>query len=361
MTDDRMAVTFVHGQILRKLPVSTDQLIGRTLPDLLLDGREDHPLIQGHVTALGGHETTVRIEWGGNLYSARIAPLRDAAGRVNGCVGIQQQIGWLPEDDLTVREGEVRLQRIIDWNIVGIAFGDDQGHITDANDAFLQMAGYSRDEVMADEVSWPALMPVEFHTRQLQALQEILTTGRCAPFETSLIRSDGKYIPALVAAARLSVRRREGVAFVLDLSPFRKGERWLRAELAIADVLADGTGMDALGAALTIVCDQMDWLSASIWQPSATGAKPTAHAGTSSRHPSKIGAIVQSVLISGEAVWHPVDSALILPLGLPGQPMAALLLIDRDDAGPEQPRVAAARAVAARLTRFLSRLSADHA
>ena len=103
--------------LLRRLGLDPERLLGRTLPDLLLDGREDHPLIQGHLTALAGHETTVRIEWGGDIYSARLGPLRDRDGRVIGCVGVQLQIGWLPDDDLTLRESDIRLQRIIDSNI----------------------------------------------------------------------------------------------------------------------------------------------------------------------------------------------------------------------------------------------------
>jgi hypothetical protein len=119
-TDSKLVLTFVEGVLLRRLKISPDRILGRTLFDLLLDGREDHPLIQGHLTALAGHENTVRIEWGGDIYSARLAPLRDAAGEVAGVAGVQQQIGWLPDEDTLLREGDIRLRRAFDANIAGI-------------------------------------------------------------------------------------------------------------------------------------------------------------------------------------------------------------------------------------------------
>ena len=99
MTDTDLKLTFAQGPILRDLDVAPEKVLGRTLQEIVLDGREDHPLIHGHLTALSGHATSVRIEWGGILYNARIAPLRDASGTIIGCVGSHQQIGWLPDDD----------------------------------------------------------------------------------------------------------------------------------------------------------------------------------------------------------------------------------------------------------------------
>src|SRR6185437_10445389 len=116
----------------------------------------------------------------------------------------------------------------------GIAFGDDEGRITDANDAFLHMTGYAREDLVADALSWPALTPVESHPRQLEALREILATGRCTPFENEIIRRDGRRVAVVVGAARISAQRREGVAFVLDVSDHKRTERRLRAELACA-------------------------------------------------------------------------------------------------------------------------------
>lgn len=272
MTDTDLKLTFAQGPILRDLDLAPEKLLGRTLQEIVLDGREDHPLIHGHLTALSGHATSVRIEWGGILYNARIAPLRDASGTIIGCVGSHQQIGWLPDDDGLLRESDMRLRRIIDSNMIGIAFGNDEGRITEANEAFLQLAGYTREDLVADGISWPALTPVEFHTRQLQAIEEVRDTGRCTPFEVDLIRRDGRRVPVLVGGARLSARRREGVAFVLDISDRRELGRRMAAELACADALLNAPTRDrAITDALAAVCTTLDWSLAQIWRRSAAG------------------------------------------------------------------------------------------
>lgn len=276
MTDRRLALTMIQGPMLSRINVDPERILGRTLPDLLLDGREDHPLIQGHLTALAGHETSVRIEWGGNIYSARIAPLRDAVGAIIGCVGAHQQIGWLPDDEETVRESDARLQRIIDSNMIGIVFGNDEGEITDANDAFLHLAGYTREELTTDGISWPALTPVESHVRQFEAFEEVRRTGRCKPFELDLIRKDGSRVAVLVGGARLSARRRDGVAFVLDISERRQFRRRLAAELGVADTLLDAPTPEAgIAPALAAMCRELEWAGAQYWYADGTCAGAT--------------------------------------------------------------------------------------
>jgi PAS domain S-box-containing protein len=356
-TDDHLRVTFIQGVLLRRLGLTTDRLLGRTLPELLLDGREDHPLIQAHFTALAGHETTVRIEWGGDIYSARLAPRRAADGRIVGCIGVQLQIGWLPEDDLTVREGEIRLQRVVDWNVAGIAFGDDQGRITDANEAFFALTGYGREDLMPDGLSWPSLTAVEFHHRQIEAVQEILSSGRCRPFETELIRRDGRRVAVLVSAARLSARRREGVAFVLDISRYKATERRLAAELAVADALFSTPDLDvALVAVAQALAKHLPWESVAIWTSDPHGPRLRARHGES-RLPVEVAAqLVVRALASGDDVtWSGLTGSGVVSLGRAG----ALFVEDvatfgvLSDLGPDPDRLVTTRAVVSRVRRWI--------
>ena len=332
-------------------------MLGRTLPDLLLDGREDHPLIQGHLTALAGHETTVRIEWGGDIYSARLAPRRGADGRIVGCIGVQQQIGWLPDDDLTVREGEIRLQRVVDWNVAGIAFGDDQGRITDANEAFLALTGYAREDLIPDGLSWPSLTAVEFHHRQIEAVQEILSLGRCHPFETELIRRDGRRVAVLVSAARLSARRREGVAFVMDISRYKATERRLGAELAVADALSSTPDPDAaLAAVARAIGEHLPWHSVSIWTTESYGPRLRARHGESRVAVEVATQLIVRALAAGDDVaWNGWTGSGVVPLGRAG----ALLVEDAEtfgafsDQSPDPDRLVTTRVVAARVRRWV--------
>jgi len=362
MTDTSLVVRFVEGMLLRRLNITQDLLLGRTVPDLLLDGREDHPLVQGHLTAIAGHENTVRIEWGGDIYSARLAPVRDTTGAVTGVVGVQQKIGWMPDDEGTLREADVRLRRAVDEHIAGIAFGNEDGQITDANDAFLELAGYAREDLTADGISWPALVPIEFHPRHLLAVDEVKRTGRCTPFETELIRRDGRRVPILLGGARLSARRREGVAFVVDLSASRRAARHADAVLACADRLLDAeSATAAVAGVLAIVAALSPWCGAACWRAPdgadradrrdrAPGA--IARDGVLRGADEALEEIGRRAVAAGEGVWSPALRALGLPLAGAG---GALIFAATPGRDPEPDDLATARAIAGRLARALAR------
>ena len=355
-TDQQLVLTFVQGVYLRRLQIDPGKIVGRTIQDILLDGREDHPLIQGHLTALAGHETTVRVEWGGRLFNVRLAPLREPDGRIVGCVGVHLEIGWLPDDDGTLRESDVRLQRVIDSNILGIAFGDDEGRITDANDAFLQLAGCNRDDLADDAISWPALLPIEAHQRQIQALEEILATGRCAPFETEIVRKDGRRVPVLVGAARLSAQRREGVAFVLDITDRKRTVGGLRAELACADHLADAqTLTDAASRILPVFIAALSWRAAAIWTATPQGCRLIARDGAGANDEHAFESLVEKVMATQNECWATEHEAFALPLVVAGRGCGALILAGWANGAPETHLIETCRRIAKRLTRFIER------
>ena len=58
-----------------------------------------------------------------------------------------------------LRLSEAHLRRLVDANVIGIFFFDEAGGVTEANEAFLQLVGYSRDELVAGAVSWRAMTP----------------------------------------------------------------------------------------------------------------------------------------------------------------------------------------------------------
>jgi GAF domain-containing protein len=59
--------------------------------------------------------------------------------------------------DLAEREAKIR--RLVDSNIIGIFMWDFEGQILDANEAFLHMVGYDREELVAGRISWRDLTP----------------------------------------------------------------------------------------------------------------------------------------------------------------------------------------------------------
>jgi PAS domain S-box-containing protein len=85
----------------------------------------------------------------------------------------------------------------------GIMFWRADGLVLDANDAFLEMVGYTREDLDAGRVTWDRLTPSEFRELCHAAFEEITASGICAPFEKEYVRKDGSRFPVLVGGARL--------------------------------------------------------------------------------------------------------------------------------------------------------------
>ncbi len=134
------------------------------------------------------------------------------------------------EAEAALRESEARFRRIMDSNMVGIYFWHVNGTINDANDRFLEMIGYSRAELAAGQVNWAAMTPPEFRHLDQSGLEQLASTGVCAPFEKEYLRKDGTRLPILLGAATLEGGRDRGVCFVIDVRDRQRMERELVRE-----------------------------------------------------------------------------------------------------------------------------------
>jgi PAS domain S-box-containing protein len=138
-------------------------------------------------------------------------------------------------DELTEREARIR--RLVEANIIGIVIWNLEGRILEANDAFLRMVGYGREDLVSGRVRWREVTPDQWRAADVQALAELAATGICEPFEKEYFRKDGSRVPVLVGAALLEGRRDEGVAFVLDLTERKRAEDALhQAQMELAHV-----------------------------------------------------------------------------------------------------------------------------
>jgi PAS domain S-box-containing protein len=126
-----------------------------------------------------------------------------------------------------VREAKIR--RLVDANIIGIGVWNLEGEILEANEAFLHMVKYSREDLVSGRVRWTDLTPPEWRESTERAVSEGKATGTLQPFEKEFFRKDGTRVPVLVGGAMIEADGNEGVAFVLDLSEQKRAEEALRA------------------------------------------------------------------------------------------------------------------------------------
>ncbi|MEH1962266.1 MAG: ATP-binding protein [Nostoc sp.] len=115
---------------------------------------------------------------------------------------------------------EARFRRLVDSNIIGVIVSKMDGAIAQANDAFLQMVGYSQEDLLAGQIRWrdSDMIPPEYIEANDRAIAELTTKGVCQPFENEYIRKDHSHVPILLASALLENNPDNIISFVLDLS-----------------------------------------------------------------------------------------------------------------------------------------------
>jgi len=137
---------------------------------------------------------------------------------------LQQENSERKRVEETLREREARIRRLVDSNIIGIFFWDLQGRISDANDAFLRLIGYDRQELLSGQVQWAQMTPPEYVAADARAIEEIRQSGSCSTYEKAFVRKDGTRLPVLLGATLLEGSQENGVAFVLDLTERKQAE-----------------------------------------------------------------------------------------------------------------------------------------
>jgi PAS domain S-box-containing protein len=131
-----------------------------------------------------------------------------------------------------LEQHEAKIRRLVDANIIGIIIWNLEGRILEANDAFLRMGGYDREDLISGRLNRTDLTPPEWRERDARTDAELKTIGSVQPFEKEYFRKDGGRVPVLIGLAGFGEERDEGVAFVLDLTDRKGAEEALRGSEA---------------------------------------------------------------------------------------------------------------------------------
>jgi PAS domain S-box-containing protein len=147
--------------------------------------------------------------------------------------------------DLAEREAKIR--RLVDSDIIGIVIWDLDGRLVDANNAFLRMLQYDREDLKAG-LRWFDMTPPEWQERLPRELAELEATGTMQASEKEFSRKDGARVPVLIGAAAFDGHPNQGVAYILDLTSLKQAEteareneqlyRQVQAELAHVNRIA---------------------------------------------------------------------------------------------------------------------------
>lgn len=150
--------------------------------------------------------------------------VKDITGQPIRIVGSTIDISNRKQTEADLRESEARLKRLVDLNLIGIEFWDADGTVLDANDAFLNLVGYTREDLHAGKVNWRALTPPE-QIQLSDASIEKMRQQTSDTLEKEYIRKDGSRISVLLGGVMFEGSHHRGISFVVDLTEQKQLQR----------------------------------------------------------------------------------------------------------------------------------------
>jgi two-component system sensor kinase FixL len=208
----------------RMMGIPRDRMIGRRASELMNGVKS--PWIDDFAKAVQSGRP-VRVEQysqlAGKYLEALINPIEG-----NYFTVLTSDVTDRRKSQEALRQSEARLRRLVDSNIIGIIYADDQGHITLANDAFLNITGYTRDDFEAGQVNWLNMTPPEYRLVEEKAIAEANERGACTPYQKEYIRRNGSRVPVLIGYAYFTESVPLYICFVIDLTPQKQAEEVVR-------------------------------------------------------------------------------------------------------------------------------------
>jgi PAS domain S-box-containing protein len=258
----------VNEQFLRILGYSREEVIGKTSLELgIWADRGDHDRAEARLCEEGSvRDQLTRIR-------TRSGEIRDVVGSgVPIDLGSLKCVLWTSLDvterrraEKEMRKSEERFRKLFDSNTIGIVISDLSGNSLEANDGYLDMLGFTSEELLAGKVDWKDLTPAEYLGRDQIAIEELQRTGIASPWEKEFFRKDGTRVPVLIGVAMLKASEGSVIAYIVDLTERQRlEERFLQAQkMEAVGQLAGGVAHD-FNNLLTVILGYSDLLAAKL-------------------------------------------------------------------------------------------------
>jgi PAS domain S-box-containing protein len=217
--------------ICQMLGYARDELIGLSVRDLVAE--KDLPRIDPALSVIRA-QTNHHREWDFRRKDGSLLQV-DAFSTLMPDGNVLAMIR-----DITDRKrNDARFRRLVDSNAQSVMFWNARGQITDANDAFLNLLQYTREDLNAGSLIWTLITAPEYADLDRRAMAQISATGACAPYRKEFIRKDGARVSVLIGGADFEDNPEEGVAFMLDLTERERAAEQLAEQAALLDEAQD--------------------------------------------------------------------------------------------------------------------------
>ncbi len=103
-TDLELRCTFSHGAGFESLGAEPNQLVGRSVSEIVGTTDAEHPALVAHRAALSGETANYRDAFANRVFDVIVEPLRNQGGAIFGCVGLGIEVTESVERELRLHQ-----------------------------------------------------------------------------------------------------------------------------------------------------------------------------------------------------------------------------------------------------------------
>ena len=173
------------------------------------------------VVAAVRNARTGEVRW---IQMTAVPDAWDAQGQPRRAYTVFTDITEQRRAQARLRESNRLLGRLRDANVLGVSVATEKG-IQEANDAFLDIIGYTRDDLAAGRITWEAIIPPQAADDYGEAVELLRRSGSSPPYDKELVHYDGRYVPVVIGAAVLDRDPLRWTTFVVDLTVRQRSEQ----------------------------------------------------------------------------------------------------------------------------------------
>lgn len=167
----------------------------------------------------------------------------DEQGRAVKWYGTATDIDDLRETQEKLAASEIRFRWLYESNLIAIFYWNRDGAITDANQAYCDLAGYTSEECQSGGLNWLDVTAPEYLEKDVAAVAESQLHGICKSYEKLFINhATGEKVPVLTAIA-ISAGSDEGIGFAVDLTELKRAEQALKHSESTLKLAVETTGL----------------------------------------------------------------------------------------------------------------------
>lgn len=157
-------------------------------------------------------------------YDVVVEPVQDEAGTIVGLNEVAIEVTERHKTQEALRQSEARLGRIFEANLIGFVYGNRDGMFLGANDKFLEIIGYTREELETGVFNAFSITAPEHLEVSRSTQRDVEAAGGASYYEKVYLRKDGTRVPVLIGKTMLEPGSDVVVAFVMDLTQLKRTE-----------------------------------------------------------------------------------------------------------------------------------------